>query len=508
MCKTVCLLFAAFCFAAGALAAVAGVSAESFIRQRLSPQPKELEIFEGMYVLDGDSAVHISVSSPLSDSQKLAVADIFRRYWRLSPALEFSEDAANANLGPEGSETEISSGGIKIRARDFSALRQALKTLRQFAEAERDGPGQVFALAKIRDFASLEFRGIHLCVFPETTLEELEKYVRLAEYYKFNYVVIEPWGVFPFESHPEFAYADRKIDRKGFKKIIDYCRGAGIVPIPQLSVLGHGSQSRHLSGKHAVLAAHPELANIYEPLGWCYCMSSERTGKILKDLVSELHEFYGNPPYFHIGCDEAYDMATCYKCRAQNPASLFVGHLDKFRKFLRSRGARPIIWHDMLLDREDPRWAGEVASGTRDTAKALGALGKDIVIADWQYGGAENGGGFNTPKHFKEAGFDVLVCPWESDSGISALAKTAKDEKLFGFLQTTWHHIYGNKRYASFFRRAGDAAWNGGRPPAGGKFADSALTLIPELSHVAGDMKASYSAAGTSLSQISKSISD
>ena len=130
------------------------------------------------------------------------------------------------------------------------------------------------------------------------------------------------------------------------------------------------------------------------------------------------------------------------------------------------------------------------------------------MIADWQYGGAENGGGFNTPKHFKEAGFDVLVCPWESDSGISALAKTAKDEKLFGFLQTTWHHIYGNKRYASFFRRAGDAAWNGGRPPAGGKFADSALTLIPELSHVAGDMKASYSAAGTSLSQISKSISD
>lgn len=113
-----------------------------------------------------------------------------------------------------------------------------------------------------------------------------------------------------------------------------------------------------------------------------------------------------------------------------------------------------------------------------------------------------------SPKRFKGAGFDVLVCPWEVDAVISALAKTAKDENLLGFLQTTWHRIFGNSRYASFFRHAGDAAWNGGCPPARGKFVYSALTLIPELSYVAGDMKASYSASGTSERRISKSISD
>ncbi len=115
-------------------------------------------------------------------------------------------------------------------------------------------------------------------------------------------------------------------------------------------------------------------------------MSSEKSEKILKDLIAELHELFGNPPYFHIGCDEAYDMATCYKCRSQNPVSLFVGHLDKFRKFLLARGARTIIWHDMLLDREDPRWAGKIATGNQKTAEALGAFDKSIVIADWQYG--------------------------------------------------------------------------------------------------------------------------
>lgn len=128
------------------------------------------------------------------------------------------------------------------------------------------------------------------------------------------------------------------------------------------------------------------LSSIYEPIGWSYCMSSEKSEKILKDLIAELHELFGNPPYFHIGCDEAYDMATCYKCRSQNPVSLFVGHLDKFRKFLLARGARTIIWHDMLLDREDPRWAGKIATGNQKTAEALGAFDKSIVIADWQYG--------------------------------------------------------------------------------------------------------------------------
>lgn len=343
------------CFAVGVVADTAGVSAESFIRQRLSPQPKELEIFEGWYVLNGDSTVHISASSPLSDSQKLAVADSFRRYWRLSPSLEFSEDAANADLGLEGSETEISSGGIKIRARDFAALRQALKTLRQFAEAERDDPGQVFALAKIRDFASMKFRGIHLCIFPETTLEDLEKYIRLFEYYKFNYVVIEPWGVFPFDSHPKFAFPDRKIDKKGIKKIIDYCYDVGITRDFAAERFGPRFAEQAFVRQACGFGGASGACEYLRADRWSYCMSSEKSEKILKDLIAELHELFGNPPYFHIGCDEAYDMVTCYKCRSQNPVSLFVGHLDKFRKFLLARGARTIIWHDMLLDREDPR---------------------------------------------------------------------------------------------------------------------------------------------------------
>ena len=116
--------------------------------------------------------------------------------------------------------------------------------MHQNGEAASDGIGFVFQKARIRDFAALGFRGIHLCIFPETTIEQLEKYVRLASYYKFNYVVIEPWGVFPYKSHPEFAYADKKIDPVKFKKLINLCYELGITQIPQAIILGHSTQCR------------------------------------------------------------------------------------------------------------------------------------------------------------------------------------------------------------------------------------------------------------------------
>ena len=37
-----------------------------------------------------------------------------------------------------------------------------------------------------------------ICDLLPEIIESLEKYIRLASYYKFNYVVLEPWGTFPF----------------------------------------------------------------------------------------------------------------------------------------------------------------------------------------------------------------------------------------------------------------------------------------------------------------------
>ena len=455
-------------------------SQEDFIKSRLSPLPKKSQFFNEYYTLNDDDVIAISTTKKLSDKQKDYLEDTLETYFGFEIDVKNAENAENANLGEEGYKIVVDKNGINILAKDFVGARQSLKTLRQMSEVERDGKGRVFAHCNIEDYATLSFRGIHLCMFPETSIESLEKYIRLASYYKFNYVVIEPWGTFPFKSHP-FAFQDKQKDRAKLKRLIDLCWDLGITPIPQFSVLGHATQARVMAGKHAVLSASPEYADMFEPLGWSYCMKSKKAEKVLKELVAEIHEFYGKPPFFHLGCDEAYEMGTCYKCRQHNKSELFVEHLKKFSDYTKSLGARAIIWHDMLLDKKDPRWKKDVACGDATTANALKTLSRDIIIADWQYSYRDKKQTFfPTSIQFKEAGFDVIVCPWEVKTGIYALAKSAKDNKLFGYLETTWHHIYGIN-YDLMFFHGGNSAWNGGEAIIEGT---SAVTRIQVSRHI------------------------
>lgn len=201
-------------------------------------------------------------------------------------------------MKPEGYGLEVSGRGMKISARDFDGARHALKTARQLAEAGRDGDGYYIQACKISDFPALAFRAMHLCIYPETTPADLEKRVRLAAYYKFNYVVLEPWGTFPFESHPELSFFNKAFSRSELRRIVDLAYSLGITPIPQLTVLGHASGGTNEGGKHAILTRSPKMAELLEPHGWSWCMSNPRAVKLLEEAVAEMHEFFGNPPVF------------------------------------------------------------------------------------------------------------------------------------------------------------------------------------------------------------------
>ena len=478
------------------------VKSAEFVKSRMSPLPKKVELFNEYYNLKSNETINVSTPTSLTDAQKTKLVDTLKLYFGLKINLVNSVDEANSQLGEEGYTISINADGIKIAGNGFVAVRQALKTVRQMSEVARDTEGWIFAYCNIKDHATLSFRGIHLCMLPETSIESLEKYIRLASYYKFNYVVLEPWGTFPFKSHP-FAFQDKQKDRAKLKRLIDLCWDLGITPIPQFSVLGHATQARVMAGKHAVLSASPEYADMFEPLGWSYCMKSKRAETVLKELVAEIHEFYGKPPFFHLGCDEAYEMGTCYKCRQHNKSELFVEHLKKFSDYIKSLGARAIIWHDMLLDKKDPRWKKDVALGDEITANALKTLSRDMIIADWQYSLKDKTQKvFKTPLHFKEAGFDVLVCPWEVKTGIYTLAKTAKDNKLFGFLETTWHHVYSTKMDLMFYQ-AGNAAWNGGEPVIEGNYAAHRIQVSRHIIDVENDGKLSkYEVQGKARYQV------
>ena len=452
---------------------------------RLIPVPKSVSIEDGAMYRICDRCKVVLTTKETEGAEKM-VSALFRQYWNVLPEIVLKNKTDNSRrCCSEAYSVRVSEKQLTITAEGKAGLMNALKTLRQLAEAERTKRLENLLLVpcKIDDQPTMEFRGIHLCIFPETPLWDLEKKIRLAAYHKFNYAVIEAWGVFPFRSHPEFCWSDRKIDRRKFKRLIRLGKELGITLIPQLNLLGHASNARFVTGKHAILDCHPELLPIFEPDGWCWCISNTETRKVLTDLVMELHDFFETPPYFHIGCDEAHSLATCYSCRKFVLKDLITDHILWFHDLLKKRGARAIMWHDMLLEKNDKRWKNYIAHGK--IANLHKAFPRDIIIADWQYDRPrpelDSEPDWATVKFFKKQGFDVLMCPWLDPRDMRSIGKTVGSEHLMGMLETTWHksdHVF------EIFADAAEAAWNPLQP-----ISASYLSLAEHVRHICWDMK-------------------
>ena len=240
-------------------------------------------------------------------------------YWKLD-SISFVVSELQEAIPAEGYSIEVKSEELVLATASVTGVKNALKTLRQLAEPERcveKFSHFILPAVKISDFPALRFRGVHLCWFPESSIFEIEKTLRLAAYYKFNHAIIEPWGIFKFKSHPEFCWNEFGIDPEEFRRLVRLGKELGITLIPQINILGHAAFARCGSGKHTLLDFHPEYASLFEPDGWTWCISNPAARKCLTDLVLEIYEAFGSPQLFHIGCDEAFNAALLYSLPAK-----------------------------------------------------------------------------------------------------------------------------------------------------------------------------------------------
>jgi hypothetical protein len=120
-----------------------------------------------------------------------------------------------------------------------------------------------------------------------------------------------------------------------------------------------------------------------------------------------------------------------------------------------------MIWHDMLLDRADPRWKGYVKCGSKITATLADTLPKDVIICDWQYSYGdmkETRKEWPTIRYFREKGFPVAGCPWLNFNAMKPMADFVAGIGAFGYIQTTWHHLRGMD-WVKMYRYGSSAAW-------------------------------------------------
>ena len=403
---------------------------------------------------------------------------------RVSPRAEAEKaDAMNCvpPVGDEGYSAVVDSSGVKIAANTLAGTRWAAYTLRQLALAKRGTfktEGRILPKLTIEDHPHLAFRAVHLCCFPETRIQQIERSIRLAALLKFNYAIIESWGMYKSEKHPWCAWPNAYLTKSEIKRLVAIGRDLGITLIPQINCYGHASASRGCTIKHSALDMHPEYEPLFESGGWCWCISNPATQRVLRELIAEIHEDFGNPPYFHIGCDEAFGAQSCPECVKTPHAELAVRHFNGLSEFLKARGAKAMMWHDMLLDKKDPRWNGFVKFGGSHATEILDKLQKDIVICDWQYSYGnmkEKRKDWPTMTYFKGKGFPVAGCPWRNYDAMKPMADHIAKIGGFGLIETTWHHLRG-KEWEKMYMSAAYAAW--GSPVSHGVSFERSLRLV------------------------------
>ncbi len=448
---------------------------QEVLEKRINPRPVKFTLIgDEIYRINSSAVFTIETAEDAG-----CLKNIIRTFWECDPVIDSRKITVPVDFPKSADAYRISvnAAGIRITAHGRTGVLNGLKTLRQLAEPERGVLKYTcyeLPFCEIEDAPRIGFRALHICWFPENEQYQIERAIRLAAYYKFNYVILETWGVFPFKSAPFLCWQEYALNRKELVRIIAEAKELGLTVIPQFNILGHASGSRENGGKHVVGNRFPEYASLFEPDGWSFCLSNPETKRILTECVQDMYEAFGRPPFFHIGSDEARLLVTCRTCRRQNRKELIKGHLLHFRDYFAEKGVRVMMWHDMLIDREDPRWAGYTAcaSEREGLTDLYRELPKDIVICDWNYNYPEKEDGtppeWPTSRFFNDNGFDVTVSPWYDQRGIRDQAALVEKESMFGYIGTTWAELDLRLFYTA--AQGAAAAWHAGDSSKSGPY--------------------------------------
>ena len=342
----------------------------------------------------------------------------------------------------------VKNDGICIFAKDEKSLIMGFMSLLDKIrhDPDRDEIKAIADCCEIKDSPLIKTRMTHFCVFPETELFELRRFVRLCGALKYSHVIIEFWGMLKYDCMRELSW-EHGFTKEELAPIIKEANDLGLEVIPMFNHWGHASASRVMHGKHVVLDQNPSLQNYFSDDGWCWDIKQTRVRALLRKIRNELMELCGNGSYFHIGCDEAYG----FELNDENTKFL-CDFINETGKDIEAHGRKMIIWGDMFLHKY-PQYTAEEARDCNAPSEAfqnytLSVLDKNIIIADWQY--HAQSAPIKTSIIFKNAGFECFICPWDRNAeNVRACSETAKTLPLSGLIHTTWHTLSKGMPYVT-----------------------------------------------------------
>ena len=372
-------------------------------------------------------------------------------------------------------------------------IRGFMTLLNRFRAIDRDEALAIeMDCCQIKDKSMIPTRMVHFCIFPETELWELQRFVRVCGALKYTHVVLEFWGMLQYECLKELSWS-HGFTKEEIKPIIREAGDLGLEIVPMFNHWGHASAGREMHGKHVVLDQNPTLQTYFSDDGWCWDIRKPKVKKLLSQIREELTELCGSGSYFHIGCDEAYNFEL-----TKDNMDYICDFINEIDEEMRAKKRRVIVWGDMFLYRHSHYNPNNKYACNAPTAESeqymLMRLNRNLVIADWQYDSVQPP--VETSEVFVRSGFDCLLCPWDRGGDqMKAVIVTVEEKKLMGVLHTTWHTLSKGMPYVTLAAVLGF----GGIDKCGNtKLATHTAALLRKVMPANGD----YEKAGWSKIQI------
>jgi hypothetical protein len=263
------------------------------------------------------------------------------------------------------------------------------------------------------------------------TVETIKQFIHFAHDWGYNAILLYLEGCIKTESFP-YRSMEGSYTPNDIREIVAEANKLEIMVIPCVSTLGHAEH----------FLEHPQLQHLAEalpdgPSKTVFCAGKKELYGFLCKYLKEVAELFP-VDYFHIGCDEAWDLGKGLENLAKLEAGhtredLVIDHILHVRDILNPLGKRIWIWDDMLenASRED-----------------LTRLPRDIVMCVWNYD-IEKMDIDGMPGHFNNSdrkdwlaiyeklGFDVLICPAGVENSLR-FTNYARRHKVWGGLYTLW----------------------------------------------------------------------
>ena len=415
--------------------------------------PENMKKAEGSFVFSGNvtAIAHPCLNKPV-------FCELWKNFTFQASTLTISESdeyifsVGNVEkLALDGNEysIHIQPSGVCVYAADEKNLIRGFMTLLDRLQAIDQDGGIAIATdcCEIRDRAEVAFRAVHFCIFPETELWELHRFIRFCAALKYTHIVLEFWGMLKYNCMKELAWS-HGFTKEQIRPLIAEAKDLGVEIVPMFNHWGHASACRVMHGKHVILDQNPTLQTYFSEDGWCWDIRKPKVRALLREIRNELTELCGEGSYFHIGCDEAYNFAF-----TEENMEMLSDFINEISREMNEKGRRVFVWGDMFLYRYDHynpknRYTCNAPS-PRVEEYFLSRLDKSIIIADWQYHAPE--APVETSAVFRKAGFDCVLCPWDcSASEVESCITTAKESNLMGIMHTTWHTLSSGMLFVLF----------------------------------------------------------